>query len=205
MSSSRHPSRSDDASQPQAARFDRTQLLAQLAALNDRLTGTALPDLEFASYMAGSASLHGLARDCAAIYLYPGTDTSPLDGDDSLRNDTAQHRAFSAHDKLLHAVDCRAIGISTETPGKQSMTILRQEVSQELLSDPEARLADALGLPTFPTGTGGRAYHRLILVAKRRVIRRVLISLEPGRSGQEVHALLQASRKRDIDARRAAK
>jgi peroxiredoxin len=169
---------------------DRERLQARLAKTAQSLKGSALPDMELASYMAGNASLHGLARDCALIYFYPGTKVSPLDGEDSDARDLAQHKAFNECAKRLQSCGCRAIGISTETPAAQSTTILRNEVSQELLSDPEARLAKVLGLETFDFEPGRPAYFRMILIAEAWVIREVLLPEDPERSADEVLAFL---------------
>jgi peroxiredoxin len=171
---------------------ERERLQARLVKAAKRLKGGGLPDMELPSYMAGIASLHGLASDCAAIYLYPGTEASPLDGADSPALDLAQHKAFNDGAARLRDFGCRAIGISTETTTAQSITILRNEVNQELLSDPEARLGKALGLDTFHSAPGLPAYYRMILITESWVIREVLIPDDPTRSAEDVLDFLRA-------------
>ena len=96
------------------------------------------------------------------LYVYAGIPGS-LDGEDALRMDGIEHRAFRDRGWELSALGFQAIGVSSQSRRAQRQAILANRVGHRLLSDPELLLARELGLPTFQTDEAWW-YQRLMLV-----------------------------------------
>jgi peroxiredoxin len=97
------------------------------------------------------------------IYFYPGCVCSPEDGYQSPALDAAQHRAFADRDADFLAMDCRPIGISSQSVEGQRRAAADTKAGHILLSDPELQLAQALELPTFNVDNADW-YRRVTLV-----------------------------------------
>jgi peroxiredoxin len=112
-----------------------------------RLTERALPSIALPSTSGEPVDLSSLDR--AVLYLYPGNRCSPEDGYDSPVVDEAQHCAFADHWSDFLALNCRVLGMSSQSLDQQSVVVAALGVGQPLLCDADARVGRALGLPTF--------------------------------------------------------
>lgn len=113
----------------------------------DRLTARALPPIALPSTSGEPVDLSSLDR--AVLYLYPGNRCSPEDGYDSPVVDAAQHCAFADHWPDFLALNCRVLGMSSQSLDQQSVVVAALGVGQPLLCDADARVGRSLGLPTF--------------------------------------------------------
>lgn len=113
----------------------------------DRLTARALPPIPLPSTSGESVDLSSIDR--AVLYLYPGNRCSPEDGHDSPVVDEAQHCAFADHWPDFLALNCRVLGMSSQSLDQQSVVAAALGVGHPLLCDADARVGRALGLPTF--------------------------------------------------------
>lgn len=116
----------------------------------DRLTARALPPIALPSTNGESVDLSSIDR--AVLYLYPGNRCSPDDGRDSPLVDEAQHCAFADHWSDFLALNCRVLGISSQSLDQQSVVVAALGVGHPLLCDADARVGRELGLPTFSVG-----------------------------------------------------
>jgi peroxiredoxin len=131
--------------------------------LTDRLTGRSIPSLIMAS-CKGAVNPKELGHGSVVIYFYPGSKTSPDDGDDTPMVDAVQHRAFRDHHDEMAARRFSIAGISSQPPQAQYASASANDLTHTLLTDPECRLAQELELPTFMLD-GANWYQRLTLVA----------------------------------------
>jgi peroxiredoxin len=130
-------------------------------------------------------------------YVYPRTgvpgEPSPPGWDliPGARGCTPQSCAFRDHVSDLAARGAHVVGISAQSPAEQAEFAEREHIPYPLLADPELRLADALGLPTFEAG-GTRFYKRMTLVARRGTIEKVFYPVfPPDRNAADVLAWLE--------------
>jgi peroxiredoxin len=112
------------------------------------LIGQPLPPVRLGCY-TGSPVDVGDLEGWLVIYFYPGCICSSEDGYQSPALDAAQHRAFADRGADFLAMDCRPIGISSQSVEGQRRAVADTKAGHLLLSDPELQLAQALGLPTF--------------------------------------------------------
>jgi peroxiredoxin len=105
-----------------------------------------------------------------AYYFYPGSRVPSGTSRESPAADSAQHRTFAVSAAQLATEHVRVVGVSTETPKETYATRNAHQVSHDLLSDPQFKLAHALGLPTFYDDALEQRYRRLLLLAKARTI-----------------------------------
>jgi peroxiredoxin len=131
------------------------------------------------------------------LYVYPRTGRPGIDppaGWDEIpgaRGCTPQSCAFRDHNADFGALGARVAGLSSQTTEYQREAAERLGLPFPLLSDPELRLAAALGLPTF-TVEGMRLYTRLTLVARAGTIVKVFYPVfPPDRNAEEVLAWLR--------------
>jgi peroxiredoxin len=113
----------------------------------DRLKARALPPIALPSTSRESVDLSSIDR--AVLYVYPGNRCSPEDGRDSQVVDEAQHCAFADHWPDFLALNCRVLGMSSQSLHQQSSVVAALGVGHPLLHDADARVGRALGLPTF--------------------------------------------------------
>lgn len=134
------------------------------------VAGQEIPALALASTQ-GLLELAELARERLVLYIYPRTGIPgepPLPGWDQIpgaRGCTAQSCAFRDHHGALAAFGAGVAGLSAQSHDEQREFAARNQMPFPLLSDPELRLAAALGLPTFTAG-GLVLYRRITLVAE---------------------------------------
>jgi peroxiredoxin len=157
--------------------------------LAERLVGLAIPSLVLSSREAFPLNL----RDFAAgfrlvIYMYPGTNSSPQDGQATALMDAIQHRACRDRQPDLEARGYYTIGISSQPENAQRRAIAENQLTHRLLSDPKLTLAHELKLPTFPL-EGARWYRRLILLASQGHDEKAFFPVSsPARSADQVIA-----------------
>jgi peroxiredoxin len=119
-----------------------------------------------------------LACQAAVFYFYPGCA-------ESLQADAVEHRAFRDARVDLAAAGFIAVGVSTQCPRVQAVSISENALDQLLLSDPGLELAGALGLPTCRSA-GGLFYERVTIVVKGHIVERVCYPVDPWRSAAQV-------------------
>jgi peroxiredoxin len=132
-----------------------------------RLAGRPLPALTLPSTSGEQVELAELNR--AVLYFYPGYVCSPEGGYDSPALDEAQHRAFARHWSDFLALNCMALGVSSQSSDEQGVTASALGIGHPLLCDSDRMLAHDLGLPTFTVDHIGW-YCRLTLVVDDGVI-----------------------------------
>jgi peroxiredoxin len=98
----------------------------------------------------------------------------------------AQSLGFRAAYGELTSLGARVAGLSAQTLEEQREFAERTELPYPVLSDPELRLAEALGLPTFEF-EGARLYKRITLVLERgRVAQAFYPVFPPNENAAEV-------------------
>jgi peroxiredoxin len=168
------------------------------------VTGRALPALRLES-TGGPVALTELAADLLVLFVYPhatGLPGAPVAGWDLIpgaRGCTAQSCAFRDEHARLSALGATVAGLSVQTVAEQREFAARVGLTYPLISDPERRLAAALGLPTF--AAGGRAfYERLALIAVQGRVGKVFHPVpEPERNAAEVADWLKREYELDAD------
>jgi peroxiredoxin len=157
----------------------------------DHLLGMELPDLVL-------ESSHGFVnvRDENVLYVYPRTGRPGrplLPGWDEIpgaRGCTPQSCAFRDLDAEFRALGLRVAGLSAQPLDDQLEFAVRNRMPFPVVADPERRLGEALGLPTFEVG-GQKLYKRVTLVARGGTIVKVFYPVfPPDRSAEEVLAWL---------------
>lgn len=166
----------------------------------DHLPGMELPDLALPSTRGDAVNLAKAAAAAPALvlYVYPRTGTpgetlpEGWDATPGARGCTPQNIGFRDHRAHLDVLGAEVFGLSAQTTEDQRAFAEREHMPYPLLSDPELRLADALGLPTFEIG-GMTLYRRLTLVAREGVVARVFYPVfPPDRDAANVVAWLGA-------------
>jgi len=121
------------------------------------LEGATVPALVLDS-SRGPVDLVDLSAQRGVVYVYPRTGkpgVPPPDGWDAFpgaRGCTPQSCAFRDHAGDLAAHGARVAGVSAQTLDEQLEFAERNHMPFAVLADPELRLRDALGLPTFDFG-----------------------------------------------------
>jgi peroxiredoxin len=155
--------------------------------------GARVPHLRLGS-APGPVDLADLAADRLVLFVYPhatGLPDAPVTGWEMIPGAggcTAQSCAFrDRHDRFV-AFDATVVGLSVQTPEEQAAFAARVALPFRLLSDPELRVAAALGLPTFRAGE--RAfYERITVVAEEgRIVSVFHPVVSPERNPEDVLA-----------------
>lgn len=105
------------------------------------IVGRPVPPVPIHTHANQLMSLEDLALGWAVLYLFPGTVAH-------VARDSIHHRAFSRLRDTFTSRRIRVAGISSQSPVELLSTIVAQRIPHPLLSDPELRLAEVLGLPT---------------------------------------------------------
>lgn len=141
------------------------------------LVGVSIPPLVLSS-TEGPVDLAALAADRIVLYVYPRTGRPgepPTRGWDKVPGAlgcTAQSCAFRDSLSDLTAAGAKVVGLSTQPLHEQGEFRKRNDIPFRLISDPDLRLADSLGLPTFEFA-GQLFYRRATLVAEHGEIVKV--------------------------------
>jgi peroxiredoxin len=160
----------------------------------DRLPGRELPRLELESSQ-GPVDVSSFG----VLYVYPrsGKPGEPsLPGWDSVpgaRGCTPQSCGFRDHAGELRELGFTVAGVSVQPLERQLEFAERNRMPFPVIADPELKLRDALGLPTFEIA-GHTLYKRLALVARERRIVKVFYPVfPPDRNAEEVVAWISSS------------
>jgi peroxiredoxin len=169
-----------------------TQASQAIGRVAERLAGVSIPSVVLESFQEDPLDLRELAqRRLLVVYVYPGSDSSPADGEQTPLMDAAQHRAFFEHRAALTARGYHALGISSQSVKAQLRSVLAGRLTQRLFSDPQLRLARALELPTFELEEASW-YHRLTLIVKDARIEKAFFPVaSAGRSAAQVITWMQ--------------
>jgi peroxiredoxin len=150
----------------------------------DHLPGQHVPTTLLNSTLGGRLDLGEATRRAIVVYVYPATGVPgvplPKGWDDipGARGCTPQSCAFRDHVLELAAYGVSVLGLSAQPLREQREFVQREQIPYPLLSDPELRLAETLGLPTFAAG-GRRFYRRLTFIARERRIEKVFYPIFP--------------------------
>ena len=159
--------------------------------VRDQLVGRALPALTLQS-TAGRVDVAELGTDLLVLFIYPhatGLPDAPVPGWHLIpgaRGCTAQSCAFQAQHERLSNLGAALAGLSAQAVDEQREFAARIGLHYPLISDPERKLAAALGLPTFAAG-GRTFYERLTVVASGGRVASVFYPVvEPERNAADV-------------------
>jgi peroxiredoxin len=165
----------------------------------EHLPGAAMPQLTLAATDGAAVDLSALGPGRTVLYLYPlsgkpGTDLP--DGWDAIpgaRGCTPEACGFRDHIQELREGGAeRVYGLSSQDAAYQSEFAARMSLPFAILSDPELRLGDLLGLPTFDAA-GQRLYKRLTMIILDGRIEHVFYPIfPPDRHAGEVVSWLRA-------------
>jgi peroxiredoxin len=150
----------------------------------DHLPWREVPDMVLSSTLGGQLDLSTATERLAVVYVYPrtGVPGQPLptgwDQIPGARGCTPQSCAFRDHVLELAAYGASVVGLSAQSHEEQQEFAGREHIPYPLLSDPDLRLAQALGLPTFEAD-GRRFYRRLTFIAEERRIVKVFYPVFP--------------------------
>lgn len=183
--------------------FDPRVLPPGLPVPEDDGAARHLPGTELATIVlpstAGELDLRAAAAGTLVLYVYPrtGRPGEPVpDGWDATpgaRGCTPQSCAFRDHRAELSELGSDVIGMSAQTLADHEEFAGREHIPYPLVSDPELRLAAALGLPTFEIA-GMRLYRRITLVARAgRIVHAFYPVFPPDRNAADVVAWLRAN------------
>ena len=162
----------------------------------DHLEGRLVPPL-YLETTQGELNLAAAAAELLVLYVYPRTGrpgVEPPTGWDETpgaRGCTPQSCGFRDWGEELRELGARVVGLSTQTLEDQREAAERLALLHAVAADPELRLGDALGLPTFEFG-GRRLYKRLVLVAEAgRIVKVFYPVFPPDENAAEVLAWLR--------------
>jgi peroxiredoxin len=163
----------------------------------DHLPGAAVPAVVLES-SAGPVDLGELCSGVAVVYVYPRSgrpDEPLLPGWNEIpgaRGCTPQSCGFRDHAAELGAFGARVAGVSSQRLADQLEFAERNRMPFPVVSDPELRLRDELGLPTFHV-EGLELYKRLAFVAESgRIVKAFYPVFPPDRNAAVVLAWLAA-------------
>jgi len=162
----------------------------------DGLVAAQVPAVVLESSL-GTVDFGKLCAERAVVYVYPraGRPGVPLlpgwDEIPGARGCTPQSCGFRDHAAELAAFGARVAGVSAQTLADQREFAERNRMPFPVVADPELRLRDALGLPTFVV-EGLELYKRLAFVAERgRIVKVFYPVFPPDRNAADVVAWLR--------------
>jgi peroxiredoxin len=168
----------------------------------DHLAGALVPRVVLAS-SRGEVDLADLCTHRGVVYVYPRTGrpgVAPLAGWDEFpgaRGCTPQSCAFRDRAMELAGLGARVAGVSAQTLEEQVEFADRNRMPYPVLADPELRLRDSLGLPTFEIA-GHTLYRRLAFVAERgRIVKVFYPVFPPDRNAADVVEWLNSHPRRN--------
>ena len=159
------------------------------------LEGTTVPVLELESTL-GPLDLASFGAERAVLYVYPRTGQpgrevpAEWDAIPGARGCTPQSCGFRDHREELRRLGVRLAGLSAQTLEEQIELSERLGLLHPVLADPDLRLRDELGLPTFEF-EGATLYRRVTLLFDAGRIAKVFYPVfPPDRNAEEVVAWL---------------
>lgn len=158
----------------------------------DHLPGRVVPAARLGSTLGGRLDLGEVTRRLAVIYIYPRTEvpSAPLPAAweqiPGAHGCTPQSCAFRDHVLELAAYGVSVFGLSSQSLSEQREFAQIEQIPFPLLSDPDLRFAEALGLPTFQAD-GRHFYRRLTFLAREQRIAKVFYPiLAPHQNASQV-------------------
>ncbi len=159
------------------------------------LEGMTVPAIELESSV-GPVDLAEFAAERSVLYVYPRTgrpDWVIPEGWDAIpgaRGCTPQSCGFRDHHEQLRELGVKVAGASTQGLVEQIELSERLGILYPVLADPERRLGEALGLPTFQYDAA-TLYKRVTLVFEAGRVTKVFYPVfPPDRNAEEVVAWL---------------
>lgn len=140
------------------------------------ITGAPLPAARLESLQGHHLPLGDLAVGWLIVYCFPG---SHVGTEESHLDDERDHHAYACYHAQLERRAIRIASLSSAPSDLQIRTMLTHRLAYHIMLDPELRVADELGLPTFSEGES-RAYCRLTLIARDGVIEHVFYPIARG-------------------------
>lgn len=167
---------------------------------SDQLPGLPMPRISLTDTAGRTVRMNALGAGRTVLYLYPLTDRPGADfpagwaGIPGALGCATQACDFRDHHRDLGAAGAaRVLGLSSQGTAFQSEFVERPKLPFSMLSDPDLRLADALGLPTFEAG-GATFFKRLTLIVRDDLIERVFYPIfAPDKPAQQVLSWLRAT------------
>ena len=160
----------------------------------DHLAGMSVPSLVLDSSQ-GPVDVSAFT----VLYVYPRTGKPGMpslpgwDAFPGARGCTPQSCAFRDHAAELDELGATVAGLSAQPLDDQVEFAERNHMPYPVIADPELRLRDALGLPTFEIA-GHTLYKRLALIARERQIAHVFYPVfPPDRNARDVVDWLRAT------------
>jgi peroxiredoxin len=150
----------------------------------DHLPGRIVPGARLSSTRGEPVDLSEITSTLAVIYIYPRAAPPgvPLPAGwgeiPGALGCTPQSCAFRDHVLELAAYGVSVFGLSSQPLSEQRKLAQLERIPYPLLSDPELRLAEALGLPTFEAD-GRRFYRRVTFLAHEQRIAKVFYPVFP--------------------------
>jgi peroxiredoxin len=163
----------------------------------DHLEGKLVPPV-FLETTDGELNLATAAAELLVLYVYPRTGRPgiepPAEWDETpgARGCTPQSCGFRDRGAELSAMGATVVGLSAQPIEDQREAVERLGLPHAVAADPELRLADALGLPTFEF-EDQTLYKRLALVAEDgRIVKVFYPVFPPDENAAQVAAWLRA-------------
>jgi peroxiredoxin len=161
----------------------------------DHLLGASVPELVLDSSQ-GPIDFAELGAGRAVLYVYPrtGRPDRPTPGGwneiPGARGCTPQSCAFRDHAAELRELGLGIAGLSAQPLDEQVEFAEREQMPFPVIADPDRRLGEALGLPTFEFESA-TLYKRVTLVLEAGRIAKVFYPVfPPDRNAEEVLAWL---------------
>jgi peroxiredoxin len=164
----------------------------------DHLPGWRMPALRLSSTAGEIVALDALGPGRTILYVYPMTGRPGVElpeGWDAIpgaRGCTTEACDFRDHHAELREAGAeRVFGLSSQDSDYQGEAVERLRLPFAMLSDPELRLAETLGLPTFHAG-GHPLYTRLTLAIRDGAVEHAFYPVfPPNEHAREVLAWLR--------------
>jgi peroxiredoxin len=154
--------------------------------LESRLFGLPLPDVQLQYAHEAFATIAVLAqRWSLVIFFYPGAKESLTTIGESVGRDERRAVSWLRCEAELASMGYEIIGVSAQSAIEQARFASRDPLPYMLLSDPQLKLAQILGLPT--TGQAAqRVYEPLTIVVHEQRIARVFHPIDPAHEARTV-------------------
>jgi peroxiredoxin len=160
----------------------------------------SVPSLRLWSTEGHEVDLAELAAGELVLYLFPKMgrpghpDPPGWDETPGARGCTNETCAFRDRQEEFSKLGYSVAGLSAQPREEQEEASQRLHLSFPLLADPDRRLADALGLPTFDVA-GMTLYKRLTLVVRAgRIVKVFYPVFPPDENAEEVLAWIRSDR-----------
>lgn len=151
----------------------------------DHIRGSAMPHVVLRATSWRNVALDELPAGRTIVYVYPMTGRPGValpDGWDDIpgaRGCTPESCGFRDHFSEIRDAGASALyGLSSQSSMYQAELTQRLDLPFPILSDPDLKLSETLGLPTFAVD-GLRFYKRLTLVLRNGFVEHVFYPVFP--------------------------